>query len=151
MNDVFGNIFSIFQFAYGVPLSNYLFEEGRAYSQIGIAMIICSLVVGVVFYYVVDHPALNTWKGWSLSLLVNATINFIISYSHVLYMYNRGEMMEVNVTTGEAVPVDVSMIDFLNFGIAVAIVSCVAYTIISFLIKGRSINCAGYPHIKKNL
>lgn len=148
MNDLFGSIFGLFQNIYGIPLSNFMYEDGRLYSQIGMAMVVVSIVVCAVFYYVINHPALNSWKGWGMSLLINSVINFLMSWLRVLVIYNSGAMVETNLSNGEAVPIDVSTFDIVNFGVATAIVSAVFYVLISFFIKRKSVNCSHYPHIK---
>ena len=48
MNDLFGSIFGLFQNIYGIPLSNFMYEDGRLYSQIGMAMVVVS--IDFVFY-----------------------------------------------------------------------------------------------------
>ena len=149
MNDLFGGIFGLFQNIYGIPLSNFMYEDGRLYSQIGLAMLVISLAVCAVFYYVIDHPALNSWKGWGLSLLANSAVNFLVAWLRVQAVYASGAMVETDLSSGEAVPIDVSAFDFVNFGISVAVVSAVLYVFVSFLIKRRSVNCSHYPHIKK--
>ena len=148
MNDLFGSIFGLFQNIYGIPLSNFMYEDGRLYSQIGMAMVVVSIVVCAVFSYVINHPALNSWKGWGMSLLINSVINFLMSWLRVLGIYNSGAMVETNLSNGEAVPIDVSTFDIVNFGVATAIVSAVFYVLISFFIKRKSVNCSHYPHIK---
>ena len=112
------------------------------------AMVVVSIVVCAVFYYVINHPALNSWKGWGMSLLINSVINFLMSWLRVLGIYNSGAMVETNLSNGEAVPIDVSTFDIVNFGVATAIVSAVFYVLISFFIKRKSVNCSHYPHIK---
>lgn len=149
MNDIFGYIFGLFQNAYGIPLANFMFEDGRIYSQIGTAMLVISVAVGFGFYYLINHPALNSWKGWGLSLLVNAVACFVMAWLRVLSAYNAGVMVETDLSTGEAVPIDVSHFDLVSFGVAVAIVSAVVYTLLSFAIKHKSVNCSYYPHLKK--
>ena len=148
MNDLFGSIFGLFQNIYGIPLSNFMYEDGRLYSQIGMAMVVVSIVVCAVFYYVINYPALNSWKGWGMSLLINSVINFLMSWLRVLGIYNSGAMVETNLSNGEAVPIDVSTFDIVNFGVATAIVSAIFYVLISFFIKRKSVNCSHYPHIK---
>ena len=66
MNDLFGSIFGLFQNIYGIPLSNFMYEDGRLYSQIGMAMVVVSIVVCAVFYYVINHQELNSWKDWGM-------------------------------------------------------------------------------------
>ncbi len=148
MNELFGGIFGLFQNIYGIPLSNFMYEDGRLYSQIGLAMLIVSFVVCAVFYYVIDHPALNSWKGWGLSLLVSSAINFLVAWLRVQTVYASGAMVETDLSSGETVPIDVSAFDFVNFGMAVAVVSAVLYVLVSFLLKHKSVNCSHYPHIK---
>lgn len=83
-----------------------------------------------------------------MSLLINSVINFLMSWLRVLGIYNSGAMVETNLSNGEAVPIDVSTFDIVNFGVATAIVSAVFYVLISFFIKRKSVNCSHYPHIK---
>ncbi len=149
MNEIFGSIFGIFQNVYGIPLANFLFEDGRIYSQTGIAMMCVCVAVAFLFYYVIDHPALNSWQGWGLSNGVSAVICFLIAWLRVLDTYNAGLMVETELSTGESVPIAVSTFDLFNFGIAVAIISVVFYTIVSLAIKRKSVNCSYFPHIKK--
>lgn len=147
MNEFFGNIFGLFQNVYGIPLANFLYEDGRTYSQTGIAMLAICLCVAVAFYYVIDHPAFNSWKGWAMSNGISAAVCFLTAWLRVLSIYNDGLMVESELSTNETVPIDVSTFDFVNFGFAVAIVSVVFYTLISFAIKRKSVNCSYYPHI----
>ena len=77
MNDLFGSIFGLFQNIYGIPLSNFMYEDGRLYSQIGMAMVVVSIVVCAVFYYVINHPALNSWKGWGNRIRGILCIDFV--------------------------------------------------------------------------
>lgn len=149
MNDLFGTVFGIFRDIYGIPLYNFLYEEGSIFSQTGLAVILSSVAVSIIFYYVIDHPKYNSWSGWGFSMMINACICFFVTLFRITAMYNGGAMVEKNVSTGETVPIDVSEIDIVNFSWAVVIVSCFIYALVSFILKGRSVNCSHYPHFKR--
>lgn len=65
MGEIFGSLYSsIFEDFYGLDLANYLWgttsENGtNQYIGIGLWMLCISLLVAVVFYYVVNHPKLD--------------------------------------------------------------------------------------------
>lgn len=146
MNDIFGSVFGLLEGVYGVPLANFLYEDGRAYAQTGLAMLSAALLVALAYYYIVDHPRLCSWRGWGASAAVCAAVSFGLAYARVVALYDAGMMVETNITTGEPVPIDVSQLDLLSYALCVGFVSLPAYFLISLIIKWRSVNCSHYPH-----
>lgn len=149
MNDIFGAVYGVFQDFYGTTLCDFLYAYGSVYTQIGVATIAVSLVVSVLYYYVINHPALNSWAGWGASAALCAFICFGVALARVLAIYNAGEMVTMNVTTGMHEAIGVGMTELVNFAFSAAVVSLVVYFIVSMLMRLGSVNCSHYPHVKR--
>ena len=70
MGEFFGSIYTaLFEGLFGINLADYLWgvtsqDGANLYIGIGLWMFGVSLLVAVLFYYIIDHPRLNTWWGW---------------------------------------------------------------------------------------
>lgn len=151
MGQFFGSIYCWLEDFFGLELANYLWgqlspnQQSNMYIGIGLTMLIVSLVMVIVYYYIVNHPRLNNWWGWMIFLGANAVINFIIGWQWVLKHYYDGLMVKKSASTGKLVDLTVYHSDFLAFGVTNMIDAILAFIIISYIIKWWSTNCSHAP------
>lgn len=150
MGEIFGSLYSsFFEDFYGLDLANYLWgstSEGgtNQYIGIGLWMLGISLLVAVVFYYVVNHPKLNNWWGWLLFAGINCAINFVVGWQYVQRDFDAG-LMTTTDDTGQQVALEVATTNCLCFGVANAIIALVFFFLFSMAIKWRSKSCSHAP------
>ena len=106
-----------------------------------------SLLVAVLFYYIINHPRLNTWWGWGIFMIINAAVNFCLGIWWTLSDLWAGDMEVYDKETRQMVTF-VTEGDCLSFGIANAILSLFAFFIISMAIKWKSTNVSQAPFNK---
>lgn len=146
--DIFRIIYSWFYKIYNVHLFDYLkgldcdgfFEGPDHFRTIGPNMIITSLLVAIIYYYVINHPRFNRWWSWLIMLFISAAINFTYGFS---YVYNRlygGQIDEcfieaANMSTGNC----------FSFGFTNALIGTIFFFIFSMIIKWWSDNSKYSP------
>lgn len=151
MGQFLGSIYCWLEDFFGLDLANYLWgqtadeQTTNMFIGIGLSMIIISLVVAVIYYYVLDHPKLSNWWGWSIFLGVNALINFIVGWQWVLKDYYAGLMVKTSKITGNLEDLPISESDILAFGVTNMIDAIIAFVVISFIIKWWSTNSPQAP------
>lgn len=151
MGNFFGSIYCWFEDFFGIPLADYLWgvsssvSTNNQYIGIGLWMLAISLIVAVIYYYVIDKPRFATWWGWGIFLGVNAVINFFVGWQLVLKDYYDGLMVQKNPATNVTMPLNISESDILCFGVANMIISLMAFFVISMIIKWWSNNCKHAP------
>ena len=151
MGEFFGSIYCWLEDFFGLELANYLWEESvsqqdsNMFIGIGLTMLLTTLAISVIFYYVLNHPKLDNWWGWLIFLGSNAIINFIVGWQWVLKDYYAGKMVTVEKTTGKVVDLPIDTSDILAFGFTNLLDSVIAFILISYIIKWWSINCSRAP------
>lgn len=82
MGEFFGSVYCLFEDVFGLELANYLWgnlspdQQTNMYVPIGFTMLAVSLLVCLLYYYIIDHPKLAKWWGWLIFLGSNAAVNF---------------------------------------------------------------------------
>lgn len=118
---------------FGVDLGDYLYgTTEKILMPIGLIMLGLSLIMAVMYYYIINKPKLSLWWGWSIFLGVNAILNFIIGWSWLLQDVYSGDCKVSGVICG--------MFGFYN-----ALLSMVVFFIWSLFIKWGSKNCSHSP------
>lgn len=152
MGQFFGSIYSWLDGFFGLPLANYLWgitsplQQGNMYIGIGLSMLGITLFMAVLFYYIIDHPQLHNWWGWTIFLGVNAIINFVVGWQWVLKDFYAGKMVAPSPTDpSKMVPLLVSEADIAAFGVVNMLDAIIAFFIISCVIKWWSTNCSHAP------
>ena len=146
MDNFFGSMYSWLDGLYGLELANYLWGVSSPLSQsnqfiiIGLFMMGISVLLCVLYYYVIDHPRMANWGGWSIYLVVNALINFLVGWQWVLDDYYGNKMVAINPVDGGYVALNIYDADIFCFGVANAILSVLVFVIISLIIKRWSVN-----------
>ena len=151
MENFFGTIYCWFEKFFGLELADYLWgiasplSETNQFIGIGIWMLGISLFMGILYYYIIDHPKLNIWWGWLIFLAGNALINFLIGWQWVLSDYYEGKMVEIDPATNMQVPLNIGTSEFLAFGTSNMFLSMIAFFIFSLCLKWGSRNCSNSP------
>jgi|LAHS01.1.fsa_nt_gb hypothetical protein len=147
MGEFFGSIYtSLFEDWYGQELANYLWgqaspsQQGNMFITFGIEMIIVSLVVAVLYYYVIDRPRWAHWWGWCCALVVNAALCFVIGWQRTLSDFDAGLMMNADQQ-----PLNIGPTECLAFGGTNAIIAMITFFIVSMIVKWKSASSAHVP------
>lgn len=151
MGTIFGNIYSLFwKSFYGLELDNYMWgltSDGGSnhFIGIGLIMIAVALAVALLFYYVVDDPRLNRFLGWLPFLIVCFVVNVALGYWWTVSDLNAGNMVRLDMATSQQVPLDIGKGNCLSFGVANGVISCVAFLVVSLIVKWKSTSCSHAP------
>lgn len=151
MGELFGSIYCWLEDFFGLELANYLWgeaspsQQGNMFIGIGLTMLVVSLAMVVIYYYVLDHPRLSNWWGWLIFCGINACINFVVGWQWVLKDYYAGLMVKEDPTTGKLVDLSIYHSDILAFGVVDMIDAILAFVVISYIIKWWSTNCSHAP------
>ena len=151
MDQFFGSIYCWLEDFFGLPLADYLWgvssprQTSVMFIGIGLSMVVISFVIVVLYYYIVNHPRLNNWWGWTIFLGVNAIINFVVGWQWVLKDYYDGLMVKLDPASGKEIDLDIFPSDITAFGVTNMINSMIAFLVFSYIIKWWSTNCSRAP------
>lgn len=152
MGEFFGSMYCwLFEDFFGLELANYLWGEAspkqlsNMFIGIGLSLLCISFLISVVYYYIVDHPRLSNWWGWSIFLGVNAAINFVVGWQWVLKDYYDGLMVFKSAITGKMEDLRIYESDILAFGVTNLILSLFWFIVFSYIIKWWSRNSPNAP------
>jgi hypothetical protein len=151
MDQFFGSIYCWLEDFFGLPLADYLWgvssprQTSVMFIGIGLSMIVISLAIVVLYYYIVNHPRLNNWWGWTIFLGVNAAINFVVGWQWVLKDYYDGLMVKLDPATGKEIDLDIFPSDIIAFGVTNMINAMITFLVFSYIIKWWSTNCSRAP------
>ena len=154
MGEFFGSMYCVFEDLFGLELADYLWGNSSPISinnqffAIGFWMLGIALTIAIVYYYVVNHPRLCNWGGWSIFAVLTLVINFIVGWQWVLKDLYEGKMIKIDPVTNQEVPLEIFETDCIYFGFSNMILSFVAFFIISCIIIWWSSNCASAPFVK---
>lgn len=137
MGEFFGSLYcALFEDWFGNELAEYLWgnaspqQTTNMFVGIGACMLIISLFIMWLYYYIIDSPKLNNLLGWLIFLVINAVINFIIGLQWVLRDLCAGKMVNENF---EPLAIDES--NCLCFGGTNMILSIIAFLIFTVIFK----------------
>lgn len=137
MEDFFSSIYYYTNGFYDVNLDNYLYETEQGYLHIGLVLLISSLIISGIYYYLVAPVRKQTLK-WFLFSFVNCAINFGFAlYYTMTPLINNEIEPELQWTT----------LDCIFFGITNVIWSFIGFILISLIIKWKS-TCKYVPFKK---
>ena len=151
MGEFFGSIYCWFEEFFGIELANYLWGESSLLSQtnsfigIGWSMFGISFAMVLIYYYVINHPQLNHWRGWIIFLVINGIINFIVGWQWVLKDYYDGKMITIDPATNLQMPLNIGESEIIYFGVSNMFISVIAFIVFSFILKWWSTNCSRAP------
>ncbi len=128
MNSFFAPLYEFFY--YHTPFSDDLFQEG-IYAPLGLAMLLGSLLIVVLFYYIINRPSFSRWYHWMMVL----GIHFAIQYGLAVWVPKR-KFDTLNLQySGE----------YWMFALMHGIISILAFTLLSYALRWWSKNCNRTP------
>ena len=133
MGEFFGSMYCVFEDLFGLELADYLWGNSSPISinnqfiAIGFWMLGIALSIAIVYYYVVNHPRLCNWWGWSIFAVLTLVINFIVGWQWVLKDLYEGKMIKIDPVTNQEVPLEIFETDCIYFGFSNMILSFVAF------------------------
>jgi hypothetical protein len=139
MDAFFANLYELFGLTYLGDFSNDMYSEGF-YIPIGMVMFASIIVIGILYYYVINHPRWNRWFWWlSIGLIlaiVNSIVAWIMADSMLVKFYEQAEMI-----------MPYGMAEFLPFCVMAGCLTLFFYFVFSFIIKWWSRNCKHSPFL----
>ena len=125
MDTFFSTIYYYTNGLYGQELDNYLYATVPGYVHVGLAMIVLSVIITVLFYYMLK-PVRRQWVIWFGCLGLNAFLNLVIAlwYTNTPLINNEIDASEIW-----------TVLDTFGFGVANIIWSVVAVLVVSLFIK----------------
>ncbi|MBO4699378.1 hypothetical protein J5690_07190 [bacterium] len=141
MNDFIASLFELWGNAQFGDFSNDMFQEGEGsfYLQIFLIMVILTIVVPVLYYYVIDNARLNRWYYWLLFNFGTAIVNFIFSWvcsSESIANYYYQEQLECP---------SYGVVPYFTLSLIVAMWSMIFFFVVSLIIKWKSKNSCYSP------
>ena len=128
MNDFFAAVYELFY--YSSSFSGDLYAESL-YTPLGISNILISLLLVMLFYYIINRPSFSRWYHWLIILIVN----FIIALSlGVLLPQNK--FMALGIQYGS---------EYYMFSLINAIISTLIFIAFSFMFRWWSTNAKRTP------
>lgn len=160
MADILGQIYGWFQSLFGQDLSYYLWgydpaTEGytnpNIYNHVGLITLAISLILVIVFYYIINHPRFCKWWSWLLTLAIDCTISLFIGYGIVASKYTNGfipqQLMYQFDAEGNITAYLIGSQHCWGLGIANLIVSGIFFILFSFILKWGSSNAKHVPFL----
>ena len=156
MDNILGNIYCLFQSLFGSELRDHLwgyvcsdggFGNPNSFNLIGSIMIAVSLIMAIIYYYIIDSPRFCKRWHWLIMLLINGIINFgVAAYWTITDMENgvvQDCLMFLRDTQGDIINILITKMHCYGFALANAIISVFIFFFCSMLIKWGS-NSAKY-------
>lgn len=126
------------------------YETNNAMLYLAIAMVIASVAMTYMYYYVIDHPRFCKLVHWMLWMIITFFVIFGIafwiaqemSYSEFGRMITNPEIEPLLA----GVDTDISLHEYtLNLALTVGLYGLLFACVASFLIRFKSINCRKTP------
>lgn len=152
MEEILGNIYSVFESLYGKPLSEYLwgyncstqnYDLDLIYNQFGMIAIISAIFIPPIYYYVWNPVRHQQLKYWGL-MLITGLINSVIVYCMLTSDLNNGMIGDCLLYDNQGNQV-IDMMNIIMFGVVDFIFTSISFFIISVLIKWGSKAVKHYP------
>jgi len=146
IGEFFGSFYCILEDLFGLDLANYMWGQAtmeqntNLFIPMGLTMFGISLVIMLVYYYVINHPRLCNLWGWLLFLGINFVINFFVGWQWILSHLYAGKMVVLNAQKQE-VPLPIDEWNCLCFGLASSLLSIFVFILFTYIFKWWSSNC----------
>jgi len=160
MNDILGTIYCWFESLFGQYLGEYLwgydcntqtYDGKNLFNSIGLVTIAVSLVLVLIYYYVINNTRFSQWWHWAIVLLVSSILNFFIAYGWTISDYQNGVIGDCLMYTRDDGGTILSQLiygsDCWMFGLSNFFVSIMFFILFSFMFKWWSRNCKHSPII----
>jgi hypothetical protein len=145
----FSFIYSWLVDLYGTDLDAFLLstEQGMNYVIMGVVMLIISLVIGILYYKIIDKPKWAHWYSWTIAICINSILNLWWGWQPLLQNLWDGKMDVLNEETGK-MECYITETQCFMFGIANVVISIIAFIVISLICRRWSTNCKYSPLCK---
>lgn len=158
MENLLGQIYCWFQSFFGQDLSYYLwgydpsteaYLNPNLYNLIGLITLSISLIIVVMFYYIINHPRYCKWWSWLITLGVNSLIALFVGYGIVITKYINGyihdSLMYQRDANENILSVLIGETNCWGFGIANAFVAMIFFIVLTFTLKWWSTSAKYVP------
>jgi MFS family permease len=131
MSDFFASLYELI--GYTEDFNSYLYDA-ELYLFLGIILIVSSVLLPIIYYYVINHPNYNRWWHWMIMVIVNAVINFVVA----LIVVN-------NELTAQAMESEF-VTEMITFSFLNAMWAFFAVLIFSNVVRWKSTNASQTPY-----
>ena len=152
MEEILGNIYSLFESLYGQPLSDYMwgyncstqnYDLELRYNQFGVIAIISAFIIPPIYYYFWNPVRNQQIKYWGL-MLMTGLINFAIVYFMLNSDIENGLVGDCLLYDSRGYVV-INTINVVMFGLVNCLFTCVLFFITSLIYKWGSKSVKHYP------
>ena len=160
MENLLGHLYDyFFKSWYGQELSSFMwgynpateaYSNPNLYNLVGLITLVISLIIVVVFYYIINHPRYCKWWSWLLTLGVNSVIALFIGFGITHFHLLNGRIPEdlsLYVNENGTTIYLINYIHCWGFGIANLFVAAVFFIILSFILKWWSSSAKHVPFL----
>ncbi len=153
-----GRIYCFFESLFGQQLGEYLWGyncETEDYSnpdlfpRIALWTLLISLLIAVIYYYIIDNTRFSRWWHWLIMLFSNSILCFLFAYWWIKedYLDNLiGDcLLYQKNESGETIGHYITNSNFCGFSLANAIISLFLFFMLSLILKWRSVSCRKSP------
>lgn len=159
MLSFFSTIYCWFDKLFGVNVAEHLkgwsdangggFTNTNHFPTIGSITLCISLVVFLLFYYIINHPRFNKWWSWLIMMLLQAFMSLFFGYWYLRDELINGKiadsLMYVRDDEGEIIQTIIDNSSCWQFGFANMIISIIIFIILTISLKWWSTNCKNCP------
>ncbi len=151
MEDIFGNIYSVFENLFGVNLANYLWGYDcatSAFSNVNLFNVIGLIAVGILlffvltYYYGIRHLRFTGWGSWLIVMGIVGIINLFIGYGWTVNDLLNGKIGNCLVyifdQDGQVISTQIETFHCWMFGFVNLLFSIVLFAVFSFVFKWGS-------------
>lgn len=139
MDAFFANLYELFGLVYLDQFSDDMYTNGF-YVPIGIVMLASVVLVGLLYYYVINHPRWNRWYWWLL-------IGFFLSAANSITAWVMADSMLVKLYEQAQMVMPYGIAEFLPFCVIAGALTLFFFFIFSFIVKWGSRNCKHSPFL----
>ena len=139
MDEFFANLYELYGRAFLVQFSDDMYDNGF-YNSIGIVMFTSIVVVGLLYYYIINHPRWNRWFWWLL-------IGFLLAVANSITAWVMANNMLDKLYTDAGMQMSYGLAQFLPFSVVAGVLTLFFFFIFSFIIKWGSRNCKNSPFL----
>lgn len=145
MREFFAALYSLFVPMYGNETDLFLkgmdddggFTFPSAYVPVGFFLLLGSLTMVVLFYFIINSVRFSRWYHWLMVLGSNFVLQMLVGFYLPFLDYDKGNISS-QLTS-------VQPEHLWYFGLANAVLSLVVFTLFSFALRRWSRNCATTP------
>ena len=86
MGNFFGSLYCIFEEFFGLDLADYMWgqtaddQTSNLFIGIGYWLLGISILIAIVFYYLINKPRFGNIWAWLIVCATNAVVNFLMGY-----------------------------------------------------------------------